>query len=109
MSDKHDDFLMNNDDCEFECSKNCEKVVHQKAKITLPVEIEPFVITGNIKTKCCGSPKIIEEHCGCKDGCQFLITQEICVSIPVRFGAVTETKEVCIECEEPVVDDSDCD
>lgn len=87
-------------------TKPCEKIVHQKAKVTLPISIEPFVVSGKIKTRCCGAPKLsIAPYCECKDYCNYLITQEICIEIPLKFGAITETKETFIECEEPVIED----
>lgn len=91
---------------ELEFYRNCEKVVHQKAKINLPVSIEPYVISGKIKTKCCGVPTVtIDPYCDCKDCCHYLITQKICIDIPLKFGAITETKDSFIECEEAYIDD----
>lgn len=113
MSEKRDsDYREEKEDFgyEMEHSKNCNKTVHQKAKITLPISIEPYVIAGKIKTKCCGMPRVTIDPLGdCKDSCHYLITQEICIDIPLKFGAVTETRETFIECDLPVIDDNCCE
>lgn len=104
------DSMEEKENCEKELDffKTCEKVVHQKAKVTLPISIEPFVVSGKIKTRCCGVPKVsIDPFCECKDNCNYLITQEICIEIPLKFGVLTETKDSFVECEEPVIED-DC-
>jgi hypothetical protein len=92
--------------CEGELGSfiTCERVVHQKEKVSLPIAVEPFVVTGKIKAKCCGNPKIIV---GCKDNCSFVLSQELCIEIPVKFGVATEIKEKCVECEVPYIEE-DC-
>ena len=98
------DTLEGIDNCENEKESyiTCEKIVHQKAKVSLPISIEPFVVTGKIKARCCGNTKITIE---CNDNCSYVITQEICVEIPVKFGVKTELKEECVECEAPFIED----
>ena len=81
----------------------CEKTVHQKAKVALPISIEPFVVAGRIKARCCGNPKVSID---CKDNCNFVITQEICIDIPLKFGVLTDIKDEIIDCEEPYIEDT---
>ncbi len=89
-----------NDPC-----KACKRIVHQKARVALPMAIDPFAIVGKIKTKCCGTPSISVSPCDeCKEICHFIITQEICIEIPIKFGANTEVEETFIECEKAHID-----
>lgn len=91
--------------CEKELGSyiTCEKIIHQKSKVSLPISIEPFVVSGKIKARCCGNPKLTIE---CDDNCSYVITQEICVEIPVKFGVTTEVKEECVECEAPTIEEA---
>jgi len=89
---------------EMESIITCEKTVHQKAKVSLPLLIKPFVVAGKIKSKCCGNPKVSID---CKDNCSYVITQEICVEIPLKFGVFTAVKDEFVECESPDIED-DC-
>lgn len=96
-----------NSEQENDCFKSCEKIVHQKAKITLPLSIEPYAITGKIKTRCCGTPTVtINPCCDCKNTCHYLITQEICIEFPIKFGAFTELEDTHVECERIHLEDS---
>ena len=67
----------------------CEKTAYQKTKVCLPVKVTPFGQAGETKTKCCGDPVISKDACtGTKNGvCEFSIVQELCIEIPVMFGA----------------------
>lgn len=87
---------------ETETIITCDKTIHQKAKVSLPVSVEPFVVYGKIKAKCCGNPKISIE---CKDNCSYVITQEICIDIPLKFGVTTEIKDEYVVCETPGFED----
>jgi len=87
--------------------KSCEKIAHQETKVTLPLTIEPFAITGKIRTKCHGAPTISISPCSeCKDVCHYLVTQEICIEFPIKFGAVTEIKDIHVECGKLHINDS---
>ena len=81
----------------------CEKIVHQKSKVSLPISIEPFVVSGKIKARCCGNPRISIE---CRDNCSYVITQEICIDIPLKFGVSAELKDKFIECDIPYIEDT---
>lgn len=90
-------------DKDKDCMITCEKTVHQKTKVALPISVEPFVIPGKVKARCCGTPKITSE---CKDHCSYVVTQEICIEIPLKFGVCTEIKKSFVECEEPYIEES---
>ena len=73
-------------------NQTCPAVGYQSASICVPVTVTPFAQTGVTVTKCCGTPVVTpgRETCGgVKNGaCFFTISQDICVAVPVEFGAV---------------------
>ena len=73
-------------------SQTCPAVGYQSASICVPVTVTPFAQADITATKCCGDPVVTpgREVCGgVKNGsCFFTITQDICVAVPVEFGAV---------------------
>lgn len=75
----------------FNESQTCPAVGYQSASICVPVTVTPFAQAGITTTKCCGDPVVTpgREVCGgVKNGsCFFTITQDICVAVPVEFGA----------------------
>lgn len=91
-------------------------VGYQSASICVPVTVTPFAQTGVTMTKCCGEPVVTpgREVCGgLKNGsCVFTITQDICVAVPVEFGAIatvgdtfvscngSSERDICTNCEE---------
>ena len=75
--------------------QTCPTVGYQSASICVPVTVSPFAKTGATFTKCCGAPVVTPGKITC-DGerngsCVFTISQDICVAVPVEFGA-TATK-----------------
>lgn len=74
-------------------SENCEVFGYQRANICVPVTVRPIVSTQQPITKCCEMPVVFTGLCqnGILNGtCTFSITQEICVEVPVDFGAQTQ-------------------
>ncbi len=94
----------------------CSAVGYQPVSVCVPVTVTPFAHRGVPTTYCCGEPTIIpgEELCpGVVNGsCKFTMSQEICVAVPVEFGAFTKVgdtsvlcgdatnKDVCTNCNE---------
>ncbi len=97
--------------------QTCPAVGYQSASICVPVTIKPFAKTGTTFTKCCGTPVVMSgsEKCeGQVNGtCVFTISQDICVAVPVEFGAVASVgdtyvncngasaNDICTECKQP--------
>lgn len=90
-------------------TQTCPAVGYQSASICVPVTVTPFAQTGMTATKCCGTPVVTpgREVCnGMKNGsCVFTITQDICVAVPVEFGAVATVGDTYVSCNE--VSDND--
>lgn len=96
-------------------TQTCPTVGYQSASICVPVTVTPFAQTGATMTKCCGDPVVRQgrETCGgMKNGsCFFTITQDICVAVPVEFGAIATVGDTYVNCNGASEKDicSDCE
>lgn len=85
-------------------TQTCPAIGYQSASICVPVTVTPFAQTGATTTKCCGSAVITPGLTTCggmKNGsCAFTITQDICVAVPVEFGAVATVGDSYVSCNE---------
>ena len=95
----------NHDDCtdiSESTGETCPAAGYQKVTVSVPVTVIPFAYAGTPKTKCCGHPVVIsgEDHCiGTKNGkCTFIISQTICVEVPIEFGAKTAVGDTYVDC-----------
>lgn len=92
-------------------TQTCPAVGYQSASICVPVTVTPFAQTGSTVTKCCGTPTITQgrDICGGVKGgsCLFTISQDICVAVPVEFGAVASVGDTFVTCN-GVSDDDIC-
>lgn len=83
-----------------DCSGDgCSRTGYQYAEISLPIEIEPGTKLGEIKTECCGEPTV---KCRtCEDGmrCEVIITQKICIKIPVCYSVKACAGKEKTECD----------
>lgn len=80
----------------------CPAIGYQSASICVPVTVTPYAQTGIATTKCCGSPVVSSgrDICtGVRNGsCFFTISQDICVAVPVEFGAVASVGDSYVSC-----------
>lgn len=94
-------------------ANTCSKFAYQKANVSVPVMVKPVAWVGSANSFCCNEPTIDNFQCkphGNKQICCFTISQEICVEIPVQFGAQVCSGEPWIDCHEVSVDPcSNCD
>lgn len=87
----------------------------QRASVCVPITVKPFATVGTPVTKCCGEPHVTPGRNTCdgtKNGeCFFTITQEICVEIPVHFGANATHGDIFVNCLGASEDDicTDCE
>lgn len=95
-------------------NQTCPAVGYQAASICVPVTIEPYAKAGATRTKCCGTATVVSGRVACegvKNGtCAFTIAQDICVAVPVEFGANAVVGEAFVDCKGASADDicSDC-
>lgn len=80
----------------------CPAVAYQRARVCVPVTITPFASTGDTTTYCCGEATIIEGEATCPGtplgSCVFTIIQDICVEVPVAFGANATVGDYSVQC-----------
>ena len=90
-------------------TQTCPAVGYQSVSVCVPVTVTPFAQAGATATKCCGNPVITpgRDICGgIKNGsCVFTISQDICVAVPVEFGAVATVGDSFINCNSVSTDD----
>lgn len=84
-------------------NQTCPSVGYQAASICVPVTIEPYAKAGSTKTKCCGNAIVTSgaQPCkGIKNGtCAFTISQNICIAVPVEFGANAVVGDTYVDCK----------
>ncbi len=89
--------------CDDENNIGCTETCYKDINVSIPVTIKPFGKIGNVKTKCLEGSIICKNnshHCpDTEDSCKYVITQKICVEIPVVFGASVEAEEAFIDCD----------
>ena len=83
-------------------SQTCPAVGYQSASICVAITVTPWAQAGATGTKCCGAPVVIPVRGVCggvKNGsCFFTISQDICVAVPVEFGAVATVGDSFVSC-----------
>lgn len=95
--------------------KTCKIMARQDTTISVPVSIKPKVSTGIANVYCCGESKIIPSMCvpKCKSysastECCFVLTQHICIEIPVEISADVQASTPSVECCIPPCPDHCC-
>lgn len=81
-------------------NSTCLKIAYQRAVVTVPVAVKPYSVAGPTNTLCCSDPVITNVRwTGSKEQiCYFTITQEICIEIPVQFGAEAYVGAPGVDC-----------
>jgi len=76
--------------------------------VCVPITVRPFAYVGPTKTSCCGPLNINTRGCRGTPGavCTFYATQQICVDIPINYGASAVAGESFAEC--CMASDSEC-
>lgn len=90
-------------------SAPCESVFYQKETVCVPVKVTPYAKPGTAKATCCGEP-IVKSGTQCsgnQTSCSLTITQNLCIEIPISFGADIETGTAVVQCG--TVSETPCD
>ncbi len=76
----------------------CNTVNYQYANISIPVVVKPKTVTGDITIECCEEPCIecCEGECG--NALDLVITQRVCIKIPIRYQIEACAGEESISC-----------
>ncbi|MDR0905232.1 MAG: hypothetical protein LBN00_03505 [Oscillospiraceae bacterium] len=82
-------------------SVTCPTTVEKRAIVSVPASIKPFAVIGPIEACCGGEPAVTPGwnpigHKNCS--CDFTVSQEISVRIPICFGADIIIGDVYAEC-----------
>ena len=79
----------------------CESLFNHKETVCVPVTMTPFARPGAARTICCGKPEIsTETSCyGERTSCSFTVSQELCIELPITFGAQVETGSISVQCD----------
>ncbi len=83
--------------------KKCEDVVHETASIQATVTVAPKVDVGDIQTLCINNP-VIRPCSGAPSPtrcCRFMVSQDVCIQIPLTFSADVEAVPSGISCGAP--------
>lgn len=82
--------------------ETCPATAYQPATVCTNVTVTPFANAGDTTTFCCGDPTIRPGTVACagtrNGSCTFNITQDICVAVPVEFGADAVTGDTFVTC-----------
>ena len=80
----------------------CPVISYQRARVCVPVTVTPFASAGDTTTYCCNAPQIIEGEVACPGTplgtCAFTIIQDICIEVPVAFGANAAVGNYSVQC-----------
>ena len=92
----------------------CDKTARQCVEVSLPQRGPPHDKTGTITTTCEGNPMVTCTAAADGRSLTVTVTQRVCLSIPVRFGADAEPEpeKAAIACGGTDTDtdmDDDCD
>jgi hypothetical protein len=89
--------------------ETCTSTGYQPATVCTPVTVTPFADAGDTTTFCCGDPIITPGAAVCagtrNGSCTFTITQDICIEVPIEFGANAVTGDTFVECGEASAED----
>lgn len=94
--------------------QTCPTVAYQMSSVCVPVKVMPYAKTGATFTKCCGNATVtpgIAVCDGIKNGiCAFTISQNVCIAVPVEFGATAEVGDAYVSCNGATAEDvcTDC-
>lgn len=91
-------------------TNTCTRSAYQNATVNVPVAIRPTSFAGRSKIVCCSDPVIKgirrKKHRD-EQICYFTISQEICVEVPVHFGAEACIGQSWVECHDVSTDECD--
>lgn len=78
--------------------ERCEKTGVQCVDIAAPLTVEPTAAVGTAAVSCQGSPSVscVTEPDG--RSCTVTVTQQVCVSVPIRYGVTVTPGDPTVAC-----------
>ena len=86
----------------------CGRVGTQCVNISAPVVLTPAASIGTVSVTCQGTPVISCVPNGDGTACTMTLTQQVCVSVPVRYGVSMTAGETTIGCADNCVGSGCC-
>jgi hypothetical protein len=81
--------------------RQCTDVCYQSMDVCVAVDVTPSVRCGPAEVRCCGDPVVRPggpPPRGSKNGsCRFVVTQTICVAVPLSFTATAVADDPIVE------------
>ena len=76
----------------------CNKVGTQCVDVTAALTLVPTASVGTVNVACQGAPSITCVTAPDGSSCTITMTQQVCVSVPVRYGVTLSSGEPTIAC-----------
>ncbi len=77
----------------------CSTVNYQYANISIPIAIRPKTRTGDITIECCEEPVIECCDSECENSIDLVVTQKVCIKIPIKYQIESCVGEESISCD----------
>jgi len=85
--------------------KKCETVASLPMRVSAPVTVAPYIRQLPATISCCGEPTLTPIS-SCRGGrCSFVITQNLCIEIPIEIGATSKIGNPRTQCFGPSSED----
>ncbi|WP_295579851.1 hypothetical protein [uncultured Oscillibacter sp.] len=89
---------------EESCPLNgCNKIGTQCVDVSAPMTLTPTATVGTVTVSCQGTPSITCVTDPSGTSCTVTMTQQVCVSVPIRYGVTMTTSEPTIACADSCV------
>lgn len=79
-------------------NNGCSKLITQCVDVTAPVILTPTSSLGTVTVACQGAPCVSCQADPCGTSATITLTQQVCVTIPVRYGVSMSSGETTIAC-----------
>lgn len=100
---EHDSILSCSAQTEEACpiGSGCNKISAQCVDVSAPMTLTPTASIGSVSVTCQGSPAVTCVTDPAGTCCTVTMTQQICVSVPVRYGVTMTAGDPTIACAAP--------
>lgn len=97
---EHDSILSCSSQGEESCpiGSGCNKISAQCVDVSAPMTLTPTASIGTVNISCQGSPTVTCVTDPAGTSCAVTMTQQICVSVPVRYGVTMTAGDPTIAC-----------
>lgn len=77
---------------------NCSKVGTQCVDVAAPLSLTPVASVGTATVTCQQEPRVVCVTSDDGTSCTVVVTQQVCVSVPIRYGVEVSHAEPTIAC-----------